>query len=147
MGAILIIGAKSDIALALAHEYAKHGYDLHLAARKHEELANDVRDIEIRYKVNITAIELDVTSFATHEQFYTKLTPPPTGVISVTGYLGDQKKAETDFQEVQKIIDTNYTGCVSILNIAANDMEKRNTGFIVGISSVAGDRGRKSNYF
>jgi len=43
-------------------------------------------------------------------------------------------------------MDTNYTGVVSLFNIIANDFEKRKSGFIVGISSVAGDRGRKSNY-
>ena len=62
------------------------------------------------------------------------------------GYLGNQEKAQVDFEEVQKIIDTNYTGIVSLFNIIANDFEKRRSGFIVGISSVAGDRGRKSNY-
>jgi NAD(P)-dependent dehydrogenase (short-subunit alcohol dehydrogenase family) len=46
--------------------------------------------------------------------------------------------------EAQKIIGTNYTGVVSLLNIIANDFEKRKSGFIVGISSVAGDRGRKN---
>ena len=68
------------------------------------------------------------------------------GVISAVGYLGDQDKAQSDFSEAKKIIDTNYTGVVSLLNIIADDFEKRRNGFIVGISSVAGDRGRKSNY-
>jgi len=68
-------------------------------------------------------------------------------VIAVAGYLGDQEKAEINFTEAKKIIDTNYTGYVSILNIISNDFEKRENGFIIGISSVAGDRGRKSNYY
>lgn len=147
MGHVLIIGAKSDIALALAHEYARHGYDLYLAARNHTELANDVRDMQIRYKTKITTVEFDVTDLSTHRAFYEQLSPAPSGVISVVGYLGDQKKAETDFQEAHKIITTNFSGCVSILNIVANDMEQKKRGFIIGISSVAGDRGRQSNYF
>ena len=68
------------------------------------------------------------------------------GVISVVGYLGDQEKAQIDYKEAQKIMDTNYTGVVSILNIFANAFEKNKNGFIVAISSVAGDRGRKSNF-
>ena len=60
--------------------------------------------------------------------------------------MGDQQRAQKDFKEAKKIIDTNYTGIVSIFNIIANVFEKRKSGFIVGISSVAGDRGRKSNY-
>ena len=69
------------------------------------------------------------------------------GVISAIGYLGDQKKAQSNFREANKILDTNYTGITSLFNVIANDFEKRGSGFIVGISSVAGDRGRKSNYF
>ena len=61
-------------------------------------------------------------------------------------FFGEQEKAQNDFEEAQKIINTNYTGVVSILNIIVNDFEKHKKGFIVGISSVAGDRGRKSNF-
>ncbi|MCI5178285.1 MAG: SDR family NAD(P)-dependent oxidoreductase [Candidatus Electrothrix sp. AW3_4] len=59
---------------------------------------------------------------------------------------GTSGKAQSSFSEAQQIIDTNYTGIVSLLNIIADDFEQRKTGFIVGISSVAGDRGRASNY-
>lgn len=146
MGPILIIGAKSDIAKALAHEYAKHGYDLYLAARDSAALATDRIDIDIRHKVGVETFELDITAYDSHLSFYESLSPKPAGVISVVGYLGDQKSAETDFHEAEKIIATNFTGCVSLLNIVASDMERRGEGFIIGISSVAGDRGRKSNY-
>jgi short-subunit dehydrogenase len=64
----------------------------------------------------------------------------------VFGYLGDQSKAETNWEEARRIIDTNYTGCVSILNVVAEAYAKKGAGTIVGISSVAGDRGRQSNY-
>lgn len=146
MGHILIIGAKSDIARALGQEYAKHGYDLYLAARNSEALAGDIKDIQIRHQVQALSFEFDIRSFESHHSFYENLSPKPVGVITVVGYLGEQKNAESDFHETEKIITTNYTGCVSLLNIVANDMEKRGEGFIVGISSVAGDRGRKSNY-
>ena len=69
------------------------------------------------------------------------------GVISAVGYLGDQARAQSDFDEARTIMDTNYTGVVSLFNIIANDFEHRRSGFMIGISSVAGDRGRKSNYF
>ena len=58
----------------------------------------------------------------------------------------DQEDAEKDFIKTRLTIDTNYTGAVSILNVVANDFEARSSGFIIGISSVAGDRGRKANY-
>ena len=60
--------------------------------------------------------------------------------------MAEQKVAQNSFDESFKMISVNYSGAVSILNIIANDFEKERRGFIVGISSVAGDRGRKTNY-
>ena len=79
--------------------------------------------------------------------FYGSLEEKPVGVISAVGYLGSQDKgAERTFDEAQKIHNTNCLGITSLFNIIANDFETRGSGFMVGISSVAGDRGRKSNY-
>jgi len=146
MSYILIVGAKSDIAKASAREYAKQGYDLYLAARNIGELEAFAKDINIRTKQTVKIIELDILDYESHQQFYEGIKEKPLGVITAVGYLGEQEKAQSDFTEAQKIIDTNYTGVVSLLNIIADDFEKRKSGFIVGISSVAGDRGRKSNY-
>jgi short-subunit dehydrogenase len=146
MSYILIIGAKSDIAKAVARKYAKEGYNLYLAARKSSELEEFSNDINIRTQKDVKCVELDILDYASHEAFYDALEVKPLGVISAVGYLGEQDKAQRDFKEAKKIIDTNYTGIVSLLNIIANDFEKRESGFIVGISSAAGDRGRKSNY-
>lgn len=60
--------------------------------------------------------------------------------------MGDQEKAQSDFAESRKIIESNYLGAVSVLNIIADDYELSGQGVIVGVSSVAGDRGRQSNY-
>ena len=146
MGYVLIIGAKSDIAKALAREYSKHGYDLYLAARKSDDLKEFAQDIAVRTQRAAKLVELDILDYDNHPTFYDSLEEKPLGVISAVGYLGDQKKAQFDFSEASRIINTNYTGIVSLINIIADDFEKRRSGFIVGISSVAGDRGRKSNY-
>lgn len=146
MAYILIIGAKSDIAKATAREYSKNGYDLYLAARKSGELAEFANDITVRSQKTVKLIDLDVLDFDSHQAFYEQLEEKPLGVISAIGYLGEQEKAQSNFDEAKQIIDTNYTGIVSLFNIIANDFEQRKSGFIVGISSVAGDRGRKSNY-
>lgn len=143
---VLILGATSDIAKALAYKYGGEGYGLFLAARNSERLAGTVTDIQIRHQVAARTVEFDAVDFASHAAFYAALDPKPDVVILVFGYLGDQKKAQGDFSEAQKIIDTNYTGAVSILNIVANDFEQRQSGTIIGVSSVAGDRGRGSNY-
>ena len=147
MSYILIIGAKSDIAKAVARKYAENGFDLYLAARNVSELDAFVADLKVRSDRTVTQLELDVLDYASHEPFYNNLDEKPIGVITAVGYLGEQDKSQIDFGESQKIIDTNFTGVVSILNIVSNAFEERKTGgFIVGISSVAGDRGRKSNY-
>jgi len=146
MSYVLILGAKSDIAKEVARIYAKHGYDLYLAARNAEELKEFANDIRIRTNREVKLLEFDILDYKSHQSFYEGLDEKPLGVISAVGYLGDQQRAQKDFEEAKKIIDTNYTGIVSIFNIIANDFEKRKNGFIVGISSVAGDRGRKSNY-
>jgi len=146
MSYVLIIGAKSDIAKATAREYAKNGYDLYLAARSSNELEAFAQDIITRTQKTVDLVELDILDYESHQAFYDHLEEKPLGVISAVGYLGNQEKAQSDFNEAKKIINTNYTGVVSLFNIIADDFEKRRSGFMVGISSVAGDRGRKSNY-
>lgn len=146
MSYVLIIGAKSDIAKATAREYAKHGYDLYLAARNSSELEAFAKDVITRTERSVKLVELDILDYKSHQGFYHKLEEKPLGVISAIGYLGEQEKAQSDFEETQQIMDTNYTGVVSLFNIIADDFEKRRSGFMIGISSVAGDRGRKSNY-
>ncbi|MCK4577275.1 MAG: SDR family oxidoreductase [Candidatus Marinimicrobia bacterium] len=146
MSYVLILGAKSDIAKAVARIYAQNGYDLFLASRNSDDLDTFRKDIEVRYEINVKLLEFDALKFDSHQVFYDSIVPKPLGVICFIGYLGNQEKALGDFKEAQKIIETNYTGCVSILNIIANDYAKQKNGFIIGISSVAGDRGRKSNY-
>ena len=143
---ILIIGAKSDIAKAVARKYAMNGYDLYLAARKSKEIEGFANDLIIRTERKVKCVELDILDYLSHESFYGGLEEKPFGVVSAVGYLGEQDNAQSDFKEAKKIIDTNFTGVVSLFNIIANDFEKRKNGFIIGIGSVAGDRGRKSNY-
>jgi short-subunit dehydrogenase len=146
MSYILILGASSDIAKAIAHKYAANSYNLLLAGRNTTEIEKDAANLHIRYDIMVKSIYFDALDFDSHYNFYEKLNPKPIGVICVFGYMPDHNKAITDFNLAKTIIDTNYTGCVSILNIIANDFEQRKNGFIAGISSCAGDRGRGSNY-
>ena len=146
MSYVLIIGAKSDIAKEVARVYAKNGYNLYLASRQSEDLKDLANDIKIRSNVEVVLKEFDIAKFETHSDFYNALEPKPLGVIVAAGYMAEQKICENDWSETLNTINVNFTGAVSILNIVANDMEKNKNGFIVGISSVAGDRGRKANY-
>ena len=146
MSYVLIIGAKSDIAKEVAREYAKNGYNLYLAARDSNSLQDLKTDIQVRTKIEIELVEFDITKFDTHQNFYDSLSEKPLGVVVVSGYMNEQKVCQENWDESLNTINVNYTGAVSILNIIANDFEKNKRGFIVGVSSVAGDRGRKANY-
>lgn len=146
MNFVLILGANSDIAKAIANIYSKNSFNIYLAGRNISELEANAKNIEIRYGNKAKAIYFDALDFKSHKEFYRSLDPKPIGVICVVGYLGDPKLAQSDFEEASKIINTNYTGCTSILNIIADAFETEKAGFIVGISSCAGDRGRASNY-
>ena len=94
MSYVLIVGAKSDIAKAIAREYAKHGYDLYLAARNVSELEEFTKDITIRTQRTVKLVELDILNYKSHQSFYDNLEEQPFGVISAIGYLGEQEKAQ-----------------------------------------------------
>lgn len=143
---VLILGAKSDIAKSLAQIYAKNGYSLYLAGRQIDQLESFANKLKTKNNINIKLKEFDITKFNSHKSFYDSLDEKPFGVILVVGYYPEQKKAETDWETSLKSINVNYAGPVSILNVIANEMEKEQKGFIVGVSSVSGDRGRQKNY-
>lgn len=147
MPTVLIVGAASDMAVAIAKKFASKGYALQLAARNEQRLQPLCSDIQIRYKTPCTLHAFEALDVNTHAAFFDRLPAPPDIVICVFGYLGDHVKALTDWAEAEKIIHTNYTGAVSICQMAANYFASQKKGTIVGISSVAGERGRQSNYF
>jgi short-subunit dehydrogenase len=146
MQTVLILGAMSDIGRALARQYAAAGWRLQLAARQAGRLDPDAQDLRIRYQAEVQALEFDARSTASHAAWYAALDPAPDLVICVFGLLGRQARAQQHGPEALEILETNYTGAVSILERAAEAMEQRGSGCIAGISSVAGDRGRASNY-
>lgn len=144
---LLILGANSDVAYAVAQKFAqKEKAYLFLASRNLELLEKMAQDLQIRYQVGATTLYFDATSYESHANFYESLQPKPDGVVLAFGYLGDQSKAQEDFGEAKEIIEINFLGAVSILEVIARDFERRGHGFIIGISSVAGERGRQSNY-
>jgi len=147
MPTVLILGAGSDIAIAIARKFAAASFDIQLAARNTTRLRPLQSDLAIRYQVTCSLHEFDAEHTAEHAAFFASLTPLPDVTICVFGYLGDQQKAESDWSECERIIKVNYSGALSILNIVAGHYAARGEGSIAGISSVAGERGRSSNYF
>ena len=142
----LIIGAKSDIAVAVAHKFASEGYNLQLAARNSSELDAVVSDLEIRYDINVSTHELDILKHETFADILDSLNCLPNIALCAVGILGNQKDDEKSFLNSALVMRTNYEGPSLLLGEIANRFEMRGYGSIIGISSVAGDRGRASNY-
>jgi decaprenylphospho-beta-D-erythro-pentofuranosid-2-ulose 2-reductase len=143
---VLILGGNSDVGKSLAKDFAKLGSNLILTSRKEGQLDSFKSDLEIRYSIQCDLEFFDVLDFNSHKTFYNNLKKKPDIAITCVGYLDNQQNSQNDFEESLMSIQTNFTGLVSILNIISNDFEKREKGLIVGISSVAGDRGRGTNY-
>lgn len=146
MNAVLILGATSDIARAIARAYAAAGRPLILAARDPARLASDLADLKIRGAGESRAVEFDVLATSGHRAFLDSLGELPGTIVCVVGFMGDQARSETDFTAAELVMRSNYVGPASILGEAANRMAARGAGTIIGISSVAGERGRAKNY-
>jgi short-subunit dehydrogenase len=146
---VLILGATSAIARHLAGAFARRGHALFLAGRDAAEIQHLVQDLRLRFRVEVAGGEFDAENYASHSEFLRQVlerTGELHGVVAAFGYLGDQERAAREFAEAERIIARNFTGAVSILNHCAEYFEQRRAGFIIGISSVAGELGRQSNY-
>jgi decaprenylphospho-beta-D-erythro-pentofuranosid-2-ulose 2-reductase len=144
METVLVLGATSDIGIAIAKKFASKGYNIQLAARKPDLLTPLQSDIKIRYNVDCEVYAFDALVFHSHATFFESLNPKPGIAISIFGVMDDEEEAFDNWGITQRMINTNYTGAVSVLNIAAKAYIENQKGTIIGISSVAGDRGRAS---
>lgn len=142
---VLILGATSGIARAAALEFARRGFDLILAGRDLEETQILAADARLRCGVAVEVVEFHATDFNSHAQFWADC-GAVDGVICALGVMPPQEESERDWEKCRAVIEVNYTACVSVLNLVANDFEAKKGGFIVVLSSVAGERARKSNY-
>jgi len=143
----LILGSNSELGQAVAYEFAKNNFNIFLAARCIDMYQKNLSaDINKKYNVIVENVFFDGSNYKEHNFFYQRLPVKPLVVVSVFGYLGKQEIAEKEFDECYKIFDSNFIGHVSILNIIAADISKSGKGCIIGVSSVAGIRGRRSNY-
>lgn len=149
MKRVLILGATSAIAEQTARIYAQRGDSLMLVARNRERLAAMCEDLKVRGAAACEVSVTDLTDYASHEGLiksaYDKLGGLDVVLIAY-GTLGSQKAGEQDFSVTMMELQTNFTTVVSILTLLANLFEQQGQGSIAVISSVAGDRGRQSNY-
>jgi len=145
-GPVLILGAASDIARATARAFAAQGHPIQLAARRVTRLDADKADLEILYGVPVTLHELDATALETHAAFVDGSPDLPQVAVCAVGMLGNQAESAADPIRAAEVMRSNFEGPASLLGVLANAMESRGSGTLVGISSVAGLRGRASNY-
>ena len=143
---VLIIGARSDIGKAVAHKFAALGHPIQLALRNVETLTDVKTDMELRHNVPVTLHEFDALAIDTHEAFVANLPDLPRTAICAVGLMGEQADNEADINAASIVMRSNYEGPASILAVLANEFERRGSGTLVGISSVAGLRGRATNY-
>ncbi|WP_042699576.1 SDR family oxidoreductase [Azospirillum sp. B506] len=143
---VLILGATSDIARATARRHGARGDALILAGRDSHRLADEAADLRLRFGVPVEIRLLDVLEPDSFAAFVDGLPVLPDVVICAVGLLGDQTAAERTPVLADRIIRSNFTGPAAVLALVADAMAARGAGVVVGISSVAGDRGRAANY-
>lgn len=141
---VLILGANSDVAKQSIKQYIEKGFSIIAASRNTKSLDTFVSANHLSSKV--TVLSFDAVDFNSHSKFYDELPAKPHIVVYAAGFLVDNEKALTNFESTQQMMMVNYMGAVSILNIIAADRENRNLERIIGLSSLSGVRGRKSNF-
>lgn len=149
MQRVLIIGATSAIAEATARLYAERGARLHLVARSADRLKDTADDLRVRGAPEVTIASLDVNDLPRHAAVLDEawaLLGQVDVVLIAHGTLPDQKACEASVETAMLEFATNATSTIALLTLIGNRMESAGQGCISVISSVAGDRGRASNY-
>lgn len=144
---ILIVGATSTVAREVAAQFAYHGKDLFLVGRNLKELERMRQDLAIRYSVVVDVGFWDANQYHGSElliQQLEKKSIPLEGIFIASGYLGNHTKE--NWAEALQVLSTNFVGVCSLLHRVLNSSYRKGLQWISVITSVAGDRGRKSNY-
>jgi decaprenylphospho-beta-D-erythro-pentofuranosid-2-ulose 2-reductase len=149
MKKILIIGATSVIANSCARIWAAQKAEFFLVARNQSKLQQVAADLVAQGAMTVKTHALDLNKFDAHQEMIAA-SFNALGKIDVAliahGTLPDQKKCEENVDLALQEFSSNGLSVIAILTLLANKMEKQNCGTIAVISSVAGDRGRGSNY-
>ena len=146
---ILILGATSAIAMAVARELLAADAHFFLVARNGAKLEAVHNDLATRGAASVNALEMDLDGTTSHQQMLERAAQTLGGIdlaLIAHGVLGEQNDAQASFDAAAPVLHTNFVSAVSLITWLANYFEQQRSGTLAVISSVAGDRGRKSNY-
>lgn len=151
MANTIIFGATSAIAAECAKLLVSEGDSVYLVGRNMEKLERLRKDLVVRAndRQKIEAANADLDDQARHQELFDQAVASFGSldrILIAHGTLPDQKQCESSVERTMQALNTNALSAVSLLTIAANYLESRGSGSLVAISSVAGDRGRQSNY-
>lgn len=145
MKTVLILGANSDVAKEAMQLYVEKGYQVIAASRSLSEI--DAFTVARGLPAEkITTRYFDATAFGDHGAFYAALPAKPHIVLYAAGFQVTNDQALVDWPGSYRMINTHYAGAVSILNLIVTDSDNRHLEKIIGLSSLSGVRGRKSNF-
>jgi short-subunit dehydrogenase len=149
MNKVIILGATSAIAQSTVQLLAARGASLYLVGRNPERLEAVANEARSKGAARVHTEALDLDDLAQHEALVERAATALGGLdgaLLAHGILGNQEAAQRSYAEAEKVLRTNFLSAVSLLTPLANRFEAQQAGTLVVISSVAGDRGRQSNY-
>jgi decaprenylphospho-beta-D-erythro-pentofuranosid-2-ulose 2-reductase len=149
MKKVLVLGATSAMAQATVRLLAARGASLYLVGRNAERLEAVAQDARTRGAAKVATEALDLDDLAQHEALVERAAIALGGLdgaLLAHGILGNQEASQRTYAEAEKVFRTNFLSAASLLTPLANRFEAQKAGTLVVISSVAGDRGRQSNY-
>ena len=142
----LIIGASSDMAVAMSDLLASRGWNLILAGRNIKDIRDQCSDLGIRHKILAEALSLDLMDAKRTRKQIESLDGVPELTVCFAGIMLNEDDARSNYETADKILTTNFNGVVQAINPIGELLKSEGQGTIAVVSSVAGDRGRQSNY-
>jgi short-subunit dehydrogenase len=146
---VVILGGTSAIAQAVARRYAEQGAALFLVGRDPGRLSAVAADLTARGASSVSMLAQDLDDCRLHESILARsreVLGDLDRVLLAYGILPDQRACEAEVGVALASLQTNYVSAVSLLTLVANALQAQGFGTIGVIGSVAGDRGRQSNY-
>ena len=146
---VLIVGGTSAIAAETAKAFASEGAHLFLTGRNSAKLEAVAEDLRVRGAARVTTARLDVADIASHGRVMESAIAALGGldvVLVAHGTLPNQARCQERVEDTLEALHVNLTATIALLTLLANELESRRSGCLAVITSVAGDRGRQTNY-